>query len=142
MKRIYLILFSIVCCIMVTNAQNAGGGATGSTSSSSSGGVSDGQAVRSALSQKRSGASEAQIATSLLRQGATPQQLQRLRGQYANQINKAGMSNAVDNGLRQALDRSRSNSEAVDNPTMQLVDADELLDDELVIDEQDDDPDA
>ena len=88
MKRIYLIFFLLVCCMIVTNAQNSNGGSTGGNASSSSASVSDGQAVRSALSQKRSGASESQIATSLLKQGATPAQLQRLRGQYANQINQ------------------------------------------------------
>ena len=122
MKRIYFILFLFVCFTTVNYAQNSGGaGGATSSSGSSSGGVSDGAVVRSAASQKRSGASEAQIATNLLKQGATPQQLQRLRGQYANQINKAGMANAVDNGLRQAIDRSRTNNESADNPTMQLA---------------------
>lgn len=119
-----------VCCTVVNYAQNTGGGAggtgggagtTATTGTSKGGGVSDGQVIRSAASQKRAGASEAQIATQLLQQGATPQQLQRLRGQYANQINKAGMGNAVDNGLRQAVDRSRTNTEAGDNSAMQLA---------------------
>ena len=137
MKRINLILFLLVCCMVMTNAQNtggaggAGGGATGSAGTSGAtgnggGGVSDGQVVRSAASQKRAGASEAQIAGSLLQQGATPQQLQRLRNQYANQINKAGMNDAVDNGLREAVDRSRRNVESSDNPTMQLAGADDV----------------
>ena len=130
MKRIYLILMLFVCCTVVNYAQNTGGGAggtgggagtTATTGTSKGGGVSDGQVIRSAASQKRAGASEAQIATQLLQQGATPQQLQRLRGQYANQINKAGMGNAVDNGLRQAVDRSRTNTEAGDNSAMQLA---------------------
>lgn len=118
--------------MVMTYAQGTGGGAGagGGAGSGSGGGVSDGAVVRSAASQKRSGASEAQIATNLLKQGATPQQLQRLRGQYANQINKAGLSSAVDNGLREAIDRSRSNSESADNPTMQLAGADDLMADE------------
>lgn len=122
-----------VCCTVVNYAQNTGGGAggaggtgggagtTATTGTSKGGGVSDGQVVRSAASQKRAGASEAQIANQLLQQGATPQQLQRLRGQYANQINKAGMGNAVDNGLREAVDRSRTNTEVGDNSAMQLA---------------------
>jgi uncharacterized protein involved in exopolysaccharide biosynthesis len=48
--------------------------------------VSDGAVVSSAISAKRSGQSESQIASSLLQQGATPAQLQRLRGQYAKKI--------------------------------------------------------
>ena len=119
---------------MVNYAQSAGGGAAGG--SSRGGGVSDGQAVRSAASQKRAGRSEAQIASSLLQQGATPQQLQRLRGQYAKQINKAGMDAAVDNGLREAVNRQRVNKESSDDPTSQLSDDDELLyDEEELVDE-------
>ncbi|SFW31121.1 protein involved in polysaccharide export, contains SLBB domain of the beta-grasp fold [Prevotellaceae bacterium HUN156] len=139
MKRIYLIFFLLVCCMIVTNAQNSNGGSTGGNASSSSASVSDGQAVRSALSQKRSGASESQIATSLLKQGATPAQLQRLRGQYANQINKAGMSNAVDNGLRQAIDRMRTNNETGEPAVADAT----LGDDEILLlageDEEDED---
>ena len=112
-----------VCCTVVNYAQNTGGGAgtTATKGASKGGGVSDGQVIRSAASQKRAGASEAQIANQLLQQGATPQQLQRLRNQHANQINKAGMGNAVDNGLREAVDRSRTNNVADDNSTMQLA---------------------
>lgn len=126
MKRIYLILMLFVCCTVVNYAQNTGGGAGGAggtaTTGTSSGGVSDGQVIRSAASQKRAGASEAQIANQLLQQGATPQQLQRLRNQHADQIRKAGMDNAVDNGLRDAIDRSRTNNEANDAPAEQTGD--------------------
>ena len=127
-------MFLCVCSVMVNYAQSAGGGAAGG--SSRGGGVSDGQAVRSAASLKRSGKSEAQIASSLLQQGATPQQLQRLRGQYAKQINKAGMDAAVDNGLREAVNRQRVNKKSSDNPTSQMSDDDELLyDEEELVDE-------
>ena len=134
MKRIYLILMLFVCCTVVNYAQNTGGGAgtTATKGASKGGGVSDGQVVRSAASQKRAGASEGQIANQLLQQGATPQQLQRLRGQYANQINKAGMGNAVDNGLREAVDRSRTNNVADDNSTMQLAGGDDALGEDVV----------
>ena len=123
-----------VCCTVVNYAQNTGGGAgtTATKGASKGGGVSDGQVVRSAASQKRAGASEGQIANQLLQQGATPQQLQRLRGQYANQINKAGMGNAVDNGLREAVDRSRTNNVADDNSTMQLAGGDDALGEDVV----------
>ena len=135
MKKLSSILSLLFCCLVMTFAQNAGGGAGsagggaagGSAGAGNGGGVSDGAVVRSAASQKRSGKSEAQIASSLLQQGATPQQLQRLRSQYSNQINKAGLSSAVDNGLREAIDRSRSNSESASNPTMQLAGADDML---------------
>lgn len=145
MKKLSSILSLLFCCVVMTFAQNAGGGAGsagggaagGSAGAGNGGGVSDGAVVRSAASQKRSGKSEAQIASSLLQQGATPQQLQRLRGQYAKQINKAGLSGAVDNGLREAIDRSRSNSESAINPTMQLAGADDMLLDEDYLEEED-----
>ena len=123
-----------VCCTVVNYAQNTGGGAgtTATKGASKGGGVSDGQVVRSAASQKRAGASEGQIANQLLQQGATPQQLQRLRNQHANQINKAGMGNAVDNGLREAVDRSRTNTEVGDNSTMQLAGGDDALGEDVV----------
>ena len=135
MKRIYLLLFLLIGCLTLSLAQTTGGaggaggaggstGATGATGAAG-GGVSDAQVVSSAASQKRAGASEAQIAKSLLQQGATPQQLQRLRSQYAGQINKAGMNDAVDKGLREAVNQSRQNTESSDNPTRQLADGDD-----------------
>ena len=151
MKRIYLILMLFVCCTVVNYAQNTGGGAggaggtgggagtTATTGTSKGGGISDGQVIRSAASQKRAGASEAQIANQLLQQGATPQQLQRLRNQNANQIRKAGMDNAVDNGLRQAVDRSRTNNDAGEVPAEQLAGGDDALMDDAMGDETDDD---
>lgn len=108
-------------------------------SAAGKGGISDGQVVKSAVSQKRAGASEAQIASSLLQQGATPQQLQRLRGQYADQINKAGAANAVDNGLKTALDNTRKNVESADNPTAQLDDNADLAADDAEGDVEGDD---
>lgn len=134
-----------VCCTVVNYAQNTGGGAgggagtTATTGTSKGGGISDGQVIRSAASQKRAGASEAQIATQLLQQGATPQQLQRLRGQYANQINKAGLSDAADKGLREAVDRSRTNNEAGEVPAEPLAGGDDALMDDAMGDETDDD---
>ena len=140
MKRILIIC--IVCaCVAAAFAQTTGGAATGSSTGSAAGkgGISDGQVVKSAVSQKRAGASEAQIASSLLQQGATPQQLQRLRNQYADQINKAGAANAVDNGLKTALDNTRKNVESADNPTAQLDDNADLAADDAEGDVEGDD---
>ena len=100
MKRIYVLIFLCACGVFSVYAQ----------------GVSDGAVVNSAVNAKRSGQSESQIASSLLKQGATPDQLQRLRGQYAQQISKAGMDAAVDNGLRDAINRQRTINEAGEGP--------------------------
>ena len=125
--RLNFVLFLLVCNLVVGHAQTTGVSTTGGTANGSSSGVSDGQIVNSAVNQKRAGASEAQIASSLLQQGATPAQLQRLRSQYADQINQAGASNAVDNGLREAIDRSRTitNEGSSDNPVTQVTDGDD-----------------
>lgn len=131
-----LILFSLFSTLVVLSyaqtVSGSAGGATGSTGTAGVGsGVSDGQVVRSAVNQKRGGASEAQIATSLLQQGATPQQLQRLRGQYAGQINQAGATTVVDNGLKEAIDNTHRNNESADNPTQQLAGGDETADEDM-----------
>ena len=132
MKKVVLSLLMSVGMAMPLIGQTV----SGATSTGQGGGVSDGQVVRSAVNQKRAGASEAQIATSLLQQGATPQQLQRLRGQYADQINKAGAASAVDNGLREALNPTRTNAESADNPTKQLAGDDETLTGDLEGDDE------
>ena len=137
-KFIFLLITS--CTLALHTYAQTGSGATGSTGAKASGGVSDGQVVRSAINQKRAGASEAQIATSLLQQGATPAQLQRLRGQYANQINKAGAASAVDNGLNEALNRSRTNTNegTADNPTMELAGGDDTVAEDADVEADDD----
>lgn len=77
--------------------------------------MSDQQVVQSAVSLKRSGASESDIAKQLMQRGATLDQIQRLRGQYAQQITKAGMDNTVDNAIGDAEARMRTNNEPKDN---------------------------
>lgn len=118
-KRIYFIMMLCVCGIVAVHAQA----------------VSDGAVVSKAAKGKSAGQSEGQIATSLLQQGATPAQLQRLRGQYAKQINKAGMDAAVDNGLREAVNRQRTNNTEAENDTP----VEKLAGEESVIKEEDDD---
>ena len=121
MKRIFFILTLFVLCVATVNAQA----------------VSDGAVVSNAVKAKRSGQSESQIATSLLKQGATPDQLQRLRGQYSQQISKAGMDAAVDNGLRDAINRQRTDNTAGEQPAEKL--AGETRDDEQLLQAQEDD---
>ncbi len=88
-----------VCFVAVSHAQK----------------ISDEEVVQRAVKEKRSGASESQIATTLLKQGASMEQIQRVRGQYAKQISKAGMGNTVDNAISDAQSRMRTNKETSDN---------------------------
>ena len=52
-----------------------------------------------AVKEKQAGASETEIATRLMQKGATMDQIQRIRSQYAQQITKRGMDDTVDNAL-------------------------------------------
>lgn len=122
MKRIFSILTLFVLCVAIVNAQA----------------VSDGAVVSNAVKAKRSGQSESQIASSLLKQGATPDQLQRLRGQYANQISKAGMDAAVDNGLRDAINRQRTDNSASEQPAEKLA-GEVTQDEEKILNAQEED---
>lgn len=77
--------------------------------------MSDQQVVKMAVEAKRSGASEAEIATLLLQNGATIEQIQRMRQEYGTQITKRGLDNTVDNAIGDAQNRMRTNNEPLDN---------------------------
>ena len=98
MKRIYFILM-LFACSMAVSAQA----------------LSDDQVLQIAINEKRSGASESQVASTLLKQGATMKQIRRMRSQYAKQITKTGMDNTVDNAIDDAAERMRTNKDVSDN---------------------------
>lgn len=77
--------------------------------------ISDSEVIRMAVEAKKSGASDNDIATRLLKAGATPDQIQRIRSQYAKQITQRGMDTNVDNAIGNARDRMRVNNEVSDN---------------------------
>ena len=77
--------------------------------------LSDQQVLQMAIQEKKSGASEADIATHLMQKGATMEQIQRIRGQYAQQISKRGLDDTVDNAIGDAAARMRTNNAPKDN---------------------------
>ena len=77
--------------------------------------ISDSEAIRIAVQAKKSGASDSDIASRLLKAGATPDQIQRIRSQYAKQITKTGMDSSADNIVGDAKARMRVNNEVTDN---------------------------
>ena len=77
--------------------------------------LSDQQVIQMAVQEKKAGASETEIATRLMQKGATMDQIQRIRSQYAQQITKRGMDDTVDNALGDAQTRMRTNNEPNDN---------------------------
>ncbi len=68
-----------------------------------------------AVEAKKSGVSDNDIASRLLKAGVTPDQIQRIRGQYAKQIAQRGMDINADNNVGNAKDRMRVNNEVSDN---------------------------
>ena len=77
--------------------------------------MSDAQVLQYAVSQKKAGKSEADIASGLMKQGASLAQIQRLRSQYAKQITQRGLDDNVDNVIGDAQARMRTNNEPNDN---------------------------
>ena len=78
-------------------------------------GMSDAQLIKEAVAAKKSGASESEIATQLMQHGATMEQIQRLRSQYAKQLTNRGLDSNVDNAIGNAKNRMRVNNEVADN---------------------------
>ena len=98
MKKLFLILF--LC------------GFFGSAFAQS---MTDDQVLKEAVSAKKQGLSETDIASRLLKKGATMAQIQKLRRQYASQITKQGLDNNVDNAISNVQDRMRTNRRSNDN---------------------------
>lgn len=99
MKKLFAILFLSLCAVVSAQGQ----------------GLTDDQVLQMAVSEKRSGATESDIATRLMQRGATLEQIQRIRGQYAQQISKRGLDSTVDNAIGDAQARMRTNNEPKDN---------------------------
>ena len=72
--------------------------------------LTDQQAIEKAIQLKKAGASESDIATQLMQQGVTMEQIQRIRGQYSGEISKSGMDATVDGAIADAQDRMRTPS--------------------------------
>ena len=99
MKKIFIIILMSLCTSVLTFGQR----------------MTDSQVLQYAIQQKKSGASESDIAAKLLQKGATLGQIQQMRQQYAKQITNQGLDDTVDNALGNAKDRMRTNNEVNDN---------------------------
>ena len=76
--------------------------------------MTDQQVIQYAIQQKKAGKAEADIASELLKNGATMEQVQRLRQQYSRKLNEQGVGSTVDNAVNKAS-RMRVNNEVTDN---------------------------
>ena len=77
--------------------------------------LSDADVIQMAVQEKKSGATESEIAVNLMKRGATMEQIQRIRSQYARQITRKGLDDTVDNALGSAEARMRVSNEVNDN---------------------------
>ena len=77
--------------------------------------MTDDQVLKEAVAAKKQGLSETDIASRLLKKGATMAQIQKMRRQYAGQITKQGLDSNVDNAISNVQDRMRTNHESNDN---------------------------
>ena len=77
--------------------------------------LTDAEAVKMAVEAKKSGSSDSEIASLLMKKGATAAQIQRIRSQYAKQATQRGLDNTGDNALGDAKARMRVNNEVSDN---------------------------
>ena len=71
------------------------------------------QILQYVMQQKKLGKSESDIATELLKKGATLEQIQNMRQKYASQLEKSGMGKVADQALGDATDRMRKNNGAL-----------------------------
>ena len=75
--------------------------------------MSDQEVLRMTIKEKSSGASDSDIVTRLIQNGATLEQIQRVRQQYEGQITRTGMDNTVTD----ASSRMRKNNGMTDYDT-------------------------
>ena len=108
MNRYFFILLFILICEQPVLSQT----------------ITDTEAVKIALQEKRVGSSDKDIATKLLQRGATMEQIQRIRQQYERQNSLGTLSKVVDNSVGKTKDRMRINNEVIERDT---VDNEDLM---------------
>lgn len=73
-------------------------------------GMTDTQVLQYVIQQKRIGKSETDIATELLKQGATMAQIQQMRQKYSRQLEQVSMGGVADKAINDASSRMRRNN--------------------------------
>lgn len=72
--------------------------------------MTEAQILQYVMKQKKLGKAETEIAQDLLKQGATLEQIQKMRQKYASQLEKASMGGVADDALKGAENRMRQNN--------------------------------
>ena len=73
-------------------------------------GMSDTQVLQLIMKEKKAGTADNEIATKLLKQGATIDQIQRLRQKYSKQLEKSSLGATADKAINDASSRMRVNN--------------------------------
>ena len=95
MKKIFFTFLMSFCLVSVAFGQT----------------LSDAQLIQIAVQERNSGTSETEIAKKLMEKGATLEQINRLRKQYASQVNRTAVSGTPDNASTNVDSRMRVNNE-------------------------------
>lgn len=95
MKKIFFTFLMSFCLVSVAFGQT----------------LSDAQLIQIAVQERNSGTSETEIAKKLMEKGATLEQINRLRNQYASQVNRTVVSGTPDNASTNVDSRMRVNNE-------------------------------
>lgn len=95
MKKIFFTFLMSFCLVSVAFGQT----------------LSDAQLIQIAVQERNSGTSETEIAKKLMEKGATLEQINRLRNQYASQVNRTVVSGTPDNASTNVNSRMRVNNE-------------------------------
>lgn len=94
MKRILMFVFLSVFTVAMAYGQ----------------GMSDTQVLQSIMKEKSAGTSDNEIASKLLKQGATIDQIQRLRQKYSKQLESRSLAGTADKAIGEASNRMRVNN--------------------------------
>ena len=95
MKKIFFTFLMSFCLVSVAFGQT----------------LSDAQLIQIAVQERNSGTSETEIVKKLMEKGATLEQINRLRKQYASQVNRTAVSGTPDNASTNVDSRMRVNNE-------------------------------
>lgn len=95
MKKIFFTFLMSFCLVSVAFGQT----------------LSDAQLIQIAVQERNSGTSETEIVKKLMEKGATLEQINRLRNQYASQVNRTAVSGTPDNASTNVDSRMRVNNE-------------------------------
>ncbi len=80
--------------------------------------MSDTQVLQFIQAETKAGSSQSQIVTKLVQKGVTMDQIRRIRSQYGDKINKAGMSGRADAAVSEADSRLRTKSKPAQQTTV------------------------